>query len=67
MGTISSSHNDRHAAFEELRAQLEPMRVIVADDDPFARRMLKEALQRADVIVIAEAHNGYEAVELCLH
>ena len=46
---------------------MEPMRVIVADDDPFARRMIKDALQRADVIVIAEAHNGHEAVELCLH
>jgi NarL family two-component system response regulator LiaR len=66
VGAISTS--DQHnSAFEELRAQLEPMRVIVADDDPFARRMIKDALQRADVIVIAEAHNGYEAVELCLH
>jgi DNA-binding NarL/FixJ family response regulator len=43
------------------------MRVIVADDDPFARRMIKDALQRAGVVIIAEAHNGYEAVELCLH
>jgi DNA-binding NarL/FixJ family response regulator len=66
VGTNAISDQD-NAAFEDLRAQLEPMRVIVADDDPFARRMIKDALQRSDVIVIAEAHNGYEAVELCLH
>lgn len=62
MGTQSADKD-----FEALRAQLEPLRVIVADDDAFARRMIKDALQRADVVVIAEAHNGYEAVELCLH
>ncbi len=66
MGTHSIS-DDHSAAFEELRQQLEPMRVIVADDDPFARRMIKDSLQRAGVVIIAEAHNGYEAVELCLH
>jgi NarL family two-component system response regulator LiaR len=44
----------------------EPMRVIVADDDPFARRMIKESLQRAGIIVVAEAHNGRQAVELAL-
>jgi two-component system, NarL family, response regulator LiaR len=43
------------------------LRAIVADDDPFARRMIKEALQRAGVVVIAEAQNGREAVELALH
>jgi NarL family two-component system response regulator LiaR len=43
------------------------LRAIVADDDPLARRMIKEALQRADVVVIAEAQNGREAVELALH
>jgi NarL family two-component system response regulator LiaR len=44
----------------------EPMRVIVADDDPFARRMIKESLQRAGIVVVAEAHNGQQAVELAL-
>jgi two-component system, NarL family, response regulator LiaR len=44
-----------------------PLRVIVADDDPFARRTIKEALNRPGIIVIAEAHDGREAVELCLH
>jgi DNA-binding NarL/FixJ family response regulator len=43
------------------------LRAIVADDDPFARRIIKDALQRAGVIVIAEAHNGRQAVELALH
>jgi NarL family two-component system response regulator LiaR len=50
----------------ESGAEREPMRVIVADDDPFARRMIKESLQRAGIIVVAEAHNGHQAVELTL-
>jgi two-component system, NarL family, response regulator LiaR len=43
------------------------IRAIVADDDPFARKMIKEALQRAGVVVIAEAHNGRQAVDLVRH
>src|SRR5436190_515419 len=43
------------------------LRAIIADDDPFARRMIKDALQRSEIVVIAEATNGREAVELCLH
>jgi DNA-binding NarL/FixJ family response regulator len=43
------------------------IRVIVADDDPFARRAIKQALSQPGIIVIAEAHDGREAVELCLH
>jgi two-component system, NarL family, response regulator LiaR len=44
-----------------------PLRVIVADDDPIARRSIKQALSQPGIVVIAEAHDGREAVELCLH
>jgi two-component system, NarL family, response regulator LiaR len=55
----------RDTTLEEGEHQ--PLRAIVADDDPFARRMIKEALQNAGIVVIAEAQNGREAVELTLH
>jgi DNA-binding NarL/FixJ family response regulator len=42
------------------------LRVIVAEDDPFARRMMTEALQRADIRVVGEAEDGRQAVELVL-
>jgi len=42
------------------------LRVIVAEDDAFARRMVREALQRAGMTVVGEAENGRQAIDLAL-
>jgi NarL family two-component system response regulator LiaR len=42
------------------------LRVIVAEDDPFARTVIKDALQRAGITVVGEADNGRAAVDLVL-
>ena len=40
---------------------------MIADDDPFARRVIKDALTESGVMIVAEARNGREAVEFALY
>ena len=49
------------------RTESQNLRAVIADDDPFARRVIKDVLQKAGVVVVAEARNGRQAVELTLY
>jgi DNA-binding NarL/FixJ family response regulator len=51
----------------EVPKELSRLRVIIADDDPLVRQLVREALQLAGVVVIADAADGREAVELARH
>jgi DNA-binding NarL/FixJ family response regulator len=43
-----------------------PLRVVIADDDAFARRVIKLALRARGMTVVAEAKDGREAVRSTL-
>ncbi|HFI0326746.1 TPA: ANTAR domain-containing response regulator [Streptococcus suis] len=39
-------------------------RILIADDDPMIRREVRQILEKADFEVVAEASDGFEAIEL---
>ena len=50
-----------------MSAAQRPLRAIIADADAFARHLIKGVLRNDGILVVAEATNGREAVELGLH
>jgi two-component system, NarL family, response regulator LiaR len=44
-----------------------PLRAMIADRDPLARRVIKDTLRRAGIAVVADAGSGHEAVELAVY
>jgi DNA-binding NarL/FixJ family response regulator len=51
----------------DARQEEPPVTVVLADDDPLVRTVLRQTLQAGGLAVIGEASTGREAVELAAH
>lgn len=67
-GTVGESRQAQTGTpgTEGAAAEQQQIKVILADDDALARRVLRDALHEAGCTVIAEVGNGRDAVDLSL-
>src|SRR3954449_6984756 len=66
MEAAASGAPVHHLGMAKLK--LDTIHVVIADSDPLARRVVRDALQdRTGFVIPAEASSGQEAVELALH
>lgn len=44
---------------------IDNLRILIADDEPVTRMDMREMLEQAEYSVVAEASDGFDAIELC--
>jgi two-component system, NarL family, response regulator LiaR len=59
--------SNEHESDDHEPTRETPLRVIVADDDPLVRRVIRDILQQRGITIVAEASNGRDAVRMARH